>query len=65
MQRPFAFKAEIHAWSDGEELEQVLLHLINKISVDGSPQFVSSDCKMQTLSVSPHEALPKVLPVRP
>ena len=62
---PLLIKAEIRAWSDGEELEQVLLHLINKISVDESAQIISSDCKMQTLSVSSQEALPKVLPVRP
>lgn len=62
---PLLIKAEIHGWSDGEELEQVLLHLINKISMEENAQFIASDCKLQTLSVSAHEALPKVLPVRP
>ena len=62
---PLLVKAEIHGWSDGEELEQVLLHLINKISMEENAQFISSDCKLQTLSVSAHEDLPKVLPVRP
>ncbi|XLU29514.1 hypothetical protein S245_065580, partial [Arachis hypogaea] len=64
---PLLLKAEIHPWSDGQELEQVLLQLINKITSLGdesSQQFISSDCKMQTLSVTTHEALPKVLPVR-
>jgi len=62
---PSLLKAEIHGWSDGEELEQVLLQLINRISMDQNSPFVSSDCKLQTLSVSALEALPKVLPVRP
>ncbi|XP_014516620.1 inorganic pyrophosphatase 2-like [Vigna radiata var. radiata] len=62
---PSLVKAEIHGWSDGEELEQVLLHLINKISMEQNSTFISSDCKLQTLSVSALEALPKVLPVRP
>ncbi|WVZ17436.1 hypothetical protein V8G54_010418, partial [Vigna mungo] len=31
---PSLLKAEIHGWSDGEELEQILLHLINKISME-------------------------------
>ncbi|KAL4286068.1 hypothetical protein AHAS_Ahas19G0049200 [Arachis hypogaea] len=59
---PLLLKAEIHPWSDGQELEQVLLQLINKITSLGdesSQQFISSDCKMQTLSVTTHEALPK------
>lgn len=62
---PLLVKAEIHEWSDGEDLERVLLQLINKISMDeeGS-QFILSDCKLQTLSVSAHEALPKALPVQ-
>ncbi|XP_016175128.1 uncharacterized protein LOC107617779 [Arachis ipaensis] len=62
---PLLLKAEIHPWSDGQELEQVLLQLINKINSlddESSQQFISSDCKMQTLSVTAHEALPKVLP---
>ncbi|MED6156163.1 hypothetical protein PIB30_012180 [Stylosanthes scabra] len=65
---PLLLKAEIHPWSDGQELEQVLLQLINKIkSLDdeSTQQFISSDCKLQTLSVTAPEALPKVLPVRP
>jgi len=62
---PSLLKAEIHGWSDGEELEQVLLQLINTISMDQNSAFVSSDCKLQTLSVSALEALPKVLPIRP
>ncbi|XP_057733036.1 inorganic pyrophosphatase 2-like [Arachis stenosperma] len=62
---PLLLKAEIHPWSDGQELEQVLLQLINKITSlddESSQQFISSDCKMQTLAVTAHEALPKVLP---
>lgn len=62
---PLLIKAEIHGWSDGEELEQVLLQLINKITMEENAQFISADCKLQTLSIPAHESLPKVLPVRP
>ncbi|KAF5201015.1 Thiamine phosphate phosphatase-like protein [Thalictrum thalictroides] len=44
-------KAEIHEWSDGEELERILLHLINKtnnpIGSTSSPMS-SADNKFQT-----------------
>ncbi|XP_052725064.1 inorganic pyrophosphatase 1-like [Vigna angularis] len=53
---PSFLKAEIHGWSDEEELGDG--------SGDYSP-FISSYCKLQTLSVTAHEALPKALPVRP
>ncbi|KAA8540302.1 hypothetical protein F0562_024135 [Nyssa sinensis] len=61
-------KAEIHEWSDGEELESVLLQLIGKISMEenknsNSAQFFSVDCKFQTIPMSAHEVLPPALPV--
>ncbi|KAH7547187.1 hypothetical protein FEM48_Zijuj01G0282700 [Ziziphus jujuba var. spinosa] len=59
---PLVIKAEIHEWSDGEELGQVLLGLINKISIEEIATFISTDCKLQTISV--HETLPQALPVR-
>jgi pyridoxal phosphate phosphatase PHOSPHO2 len=31
---PLLIKAEINGWRDGEELEQVLMHLINKIMME-------------------------------
>lgn len=61
---PLLVKAEIHEWSDGKDLEQVLSLLINKISMDESAQFISADCKLQTISVYAHEALPQVFPIR-
>ncbi|XP_004510357.1 inorganic pyrophosphatase 2-like [Cicer arietinum] len=62
---PSLIKAEIHGWCDGEELEQVLIQLINKITIEENAQFISSDCKLQNLSISVLESLPKVLPVQP
>ncbi|KAE9616191.1 hypothetical protein Lal_00017465 [Lupinus albus] len=62
---PLLVKAEIHGWNDGEEQEQILLQLINKISMDKNSQFISPDCKLQILSISNPEVLPKVLSVRP
>lgn len=62
---PLLVKAEIHEWSDGKELEQILLQLINKISMEEeSVQFISNECKLQTLSASAPEAFPQVLPVQ-
>lgn len=60
---PMLIKAEIHEWSDGEELGQVLIGLINKISIEENAAFISTDCKSQTFSVSAHETLPQALPV--
>ncbi|XWS72153.1 hypothetical protein CRYUN_Cryun02cG0015800 [Craigia yunnanensis] len=55
---PALVKAEVHEWSNGEELEKILLHLINTISTEqsisgsnSSSQSNSSDCKLH-MSVS-------------
>ncbi|KAK2654043.1 hypothetical protein Ddye_013899 [Dipteronia dyeriana] len=68
---PIRIKAEIHEWSDGEVMEKVLLQIINKTSVEveqgkstcAAQLFSASDCKLQTISASAHEALPQALPV--
>jgi pyridoxal phosphate phosphatase PHOSPHO2 len=62
---PLLIKAEINGWRDGEELEQVLMHLINKIMMEEHVQFISSDCKLQTLSIPVLDSLPKALSIRP
>ena len=61
---PMLIKAEIHEWSDGEELERVLLQLINKITLKENAQFISSECKLQNLSAPAHEALPQAPEVK-
>ncbi|TKY48241.1 Inorganic pyrophosphatase 2 [Spatholobus suberectus] len=48
---PSLIKAEIHEWSDGEEFEQVLMQLINQISLEESAQIISADCKLHNLSL--------------
>ncbi|KAL6144583.1 hypothetical protein ACLB2K_055274 [Fragaria x ananassa] len=65
-QNPLALKAEIHEWTDGEELEHILLNLINTIAIEENTdaQFITTDCKLQTISVSGNEAFPKALPVQ-
>ncbi|KAL5824418.1 hypothetical protein ACOSQ3_020481 [Xanthoceras sorbifolium] len=69
---PIRIKAEIHEWTDGEELEKVLLQIINTISLEeeegkstcASQLLSASDCKLQTISASAaHEALPLALSV--
>ncbi|KAI9160321.1 hypothetical protein LWI28_007072 [Acer negundo] len=69
---PIRIKAEIHEWTDGEELEKVLLQIINQISLEeeeegkstcASQLLSASDCKLQIISASAHEALPQALSV--
>ncbi|KAL6225810.1 hypothetical protein ACLB2K_004659 [Fragaria x ananassa] len=56
-QNPLALKAEIHEWTDGEEFEHILLKLINRITIEETTaaQFITTDFKLETLSVSGHE----------
>ncbi|XVE88743.1 hypothetical protein DITRI_Ditri19aG0093400 [Diplodiscus trichospermus] len=62
-------KAEVCEWSNGEEFEQVLLHLISRISIDknnsgvNTAQLYSVDCKLQTMPGSAHQAFSQALSV--
>lgn len=60
-------KAEVHVWIDGEELRQVLLHIINEDKSEScdshSPPIISVDCKMVGPIPIDHQNLPKPLPV--
>ncbi|KAJ9190309.1 hypothetical protein P3X46_001525 [Hevea brasiliensis] len=64
---PMLIKAEIHEWTDGEELERVLLQIIGAISSmedkSAAQLFSSTDCKLQTISIGAHDAFPKALSV--
>ncbi|XP_010262202.1 PREDICTED: inorganic pyrophosphatase 1 [Nelumbo nucifera] len=60
---PLLVKAEVHEWSDGEELERILLQLINTILVEENNSLISVDCNFHTIPISTHEPLPKALPV--
>ncbi|XP_077217141.1 inorganic pyrophosphatase 1-like [Tasmannia lanceolata] len=62
---PLSLKAEVHEWSNAEELETVLLHLIRTISTEenSSNLLLSVDCKFETFPLSSHEALCQALPV--
>ncbi|XP_002527425.2 inorganic pyrophosphatase 2 [Ricinus communis] len=61
---PMVIKAEIHEWTDGEELERVLIEIIDGICLEeingSSDQLFSSDCKLQTVPIA---ALPQAVPV--
>ncbi|MED6227231.1 hypothetical protein PIB30_111420 [Stylosanthes scabra] len=65
-------KAVVHGWKDGEELENVLVHIINKeiegnkINNNNSTPKISIDCKLGSIPMdtTPHQPLPKPLPVR-
>ena len=61
-------KAEVNAWRDGEELEHVLLHIINKAIGEGnkissSTPTISVDCKLAPISIDAHKSFPKALKV--
>ncbi|XP_062095483.1 inorganic pyrophosphatase 1-like [Humulus lupulus] len=59
---PLLIKAKIHEWTDGEEFENVLLSLIDTISIDEKSAFTRTYFKMPSnIDVS---AIPKVLPVQ-
>ncbi|XP_022844477.1 inorganic pyrophosphatase 1-like isoform X2 [Olea europaea var. sylvestris] len=60
---PELVKAEIHEWTDGVELERILLNLIKKIKVQDSIQQLSVDCKFETIPMAVHEPLMPALPV--
>ncbi|GMH03745.1 hypothetical protein Nepgr_005584 [Nepenthes gracilis] len=67
---PKLIAARIHEWSDGEDLERVLLNLINTVTDgdedDAGAQFIAVDCKFGTVPMASHEPLPqnRALPVR-
>ncbi|RYR40498.1 hypothetical protein Ahy_A09g046252 [Arachis hypogaea] len=65
-------KAEVHGWKDGEELENILVHIINKeiegnkINNNSTPK-ISIDCKLGSIPImetTTYQPLPKALPVR-
>ncbi|KAJ6430688.1 hypothetical protein OIU84_021972 [Salix udensis] len=66
---PLLIKAEIHEWTDGAEMERVLLQIIERNSREemnsnsNSAQLFSADCKLQTISIASHDALPQALSV--
>ncbi|AES67879.2 putative hydrolase [Medicago truncatula] len=60
-------KAHVHGWRDGEELENVLLHIINKANIGKGnivgPKIISVDCKMGNISIDAHKHFPEALSV--
>ena len=60
---PSLIKAEICEWSDGDDMERILLHLINKITLEKNAQFISTDCKVETMTVSAPEILSQALSI--
>ena len=56
-------QAEIHEWSDGEDLERVLLQLIHTISMEEANKLFAEECKFETIPMAAHESLPKAVSV--
>ncbi|KAK8554165.1 hypothetical protein V6N13_073084 [Hibiscus sabdariffa] len=54
-------QAKVCEWSNGEEFEHVLLHLISKISNDNTAQLYSEYCKLQTIPGAAYKAFTKTL----
>jgi pyridoxal phosphate phosphatase PHOSPHO2 len=53
---------------DGEELENVLLHIINKANIGKEnnivgPKIISIDCKLGTISIDAHKVFPEAITV--
>lgn len=63
-ENPQLLKAQVHEWSNAEELQAILLQLIQSMDADhvSSSQLLSIDCKHEELSISSTEGLP--LPLR-
>ncbi|XP_077240141.1 thiamine phosphate phosphatase-like protein [Tasmannia lanceolata] len=62
---PLNLKAMVHEWSNAEEQERVLLHLIKTISIEdynSSDLLLSVDSKFKAIPISSHEALLQALP---
>ncbi|XP_019448202.1 PREDICTED: inorganic pyrophosphatase 2-like [Lupinus angustifolius] len=59
-------KPEVHAWGNGEELKNILLHIINKTIGEENniirPK-ISVDCMLEQISLDAHKNFPKVLSV--
>ncbi|PIA64362.1 hypothetical protein AQUCO_00100086v1 [Aquilegia coerulea] len=64
---PLLVKAEVHEWSNWDDQERILLHLINRIIFgDRIPSsLIASDCKfqIQTIPISNQDPLQHVVPV--
>ncbi|CAL1360711.1 unnamed protein product [Linum trigynum] len=70
---PMVIKAEIHEWSDGEDLEHVLLEIVERITESSDSVALlaaaaansnSNDCKFQTMAVAAAPLPPRPLSVR-
>lgn len=60
-------KAHVHEWRDGEELENVMLHII-KTNIDKGnnvvgPKIMSLDCKMGTISTDALKPFPEAISI--
>jgi len=69
---PKLIRAKIHEWTDGADVERILVSLIhttisnNGDNNDGSAAaqfFTTTECKLETMPVSAHETFPQALPV--
>ncbi|KAL6585108.1 Inorganic pyrophosphatase 1 [Orobanche minor] len=67
-ENPAILRAEVHEWSNGEDMEMILLELIEKIKIqecnnsNSSLPLLSIDCKFGSIPIGAHEGLPP--PVR-
>lgn len=64
---PNLISAKTYGWTDGADFERVLLSIIHAIitNVDDSnaTQLFNLDCKLESMPISPHEAMPHALRV--
>ncbi|KAL5221522.1 hypothetical protein ABZP36_026235 [Zizania latifolia] len=61
---PALLKAEVHPWSDGEEMEETLLRLVGRVLVEES-KLLPLDCKLETMPpVAVQDGLPMPLRIK-
>ncbi|KEH39528.1 hypothetical protein MtrunA17_Chr2g0330501 [Medicago truncatula] len=59
-------KAHVHGWRDGEEFENVMLHIIKKPNIGKGntvdPKIISVDCKLGTISIDANKSFIEAIP---
>ncbi|KAG8055610.1 hypothetical protein GUJ93_ZPchr0001g30768 [Zizania palustris] len=63
-ENPALLKAEVHPWSDGEEMEETLLRLVGRVLVEES-KLLPLDCKLESMpGVAVQDGLPMPLRIK-
>ncbi|KAL5997662.1 hypothetical protein ACLOJK_008592 [Asimina triloba] len=62
---PMLMKAKVHEWSNAKDVDRILIDLIKAMSdEDSCSHMLSVECKIETIPIPSHEAIPQVLSIR-